>query len=264
MSNQLLSVKQLCVGYPQHQGWWAVKKHMVLDNITFTVGKSEIVGVVGESGCGKSTLARSIMNLIPVESGSIEFSGQSILQASPSQMHTIRRSLQMVFQDPYSSLNPQIHIDQIIAEPLRYFQPQLDSDQRLQQVAVISRNVGLPEYCLARYPHQLSGGQCQRVSIARALICKPELVVCDEVVSALDVSVQAQLLNLFVSLTRASSLSLLFISHDLRVIRQICHRVLVMYRGRLVEEADCDELFNNPKHDYTRKLLQSMPKQPVI
>lgn len=264
MIDQLLTVKQLCVSYPQKQGLWAVKKHRVLDNVSFTVGEGEIVGVVGESGCGKSTLARSIMNLIPVDSGSIEFSGQSILQAKPKQMHNIRRSLQMVFQDPYSSLNPQMYINQIIAEPLRYFQPKLNSVQRLQKVSELSRKVGLPEYCLLRYPHQLSGGQCQRVSIARALICKPELVVCDEVVSALDVSVQAQLLNLFVELTRTSSLSLLFISHDLRVIRQICHRVLIMYQGCLVEDAGCDELFNNPKHDYTRKLLQSMPKKLAI
>lgn len=263
MSDHLLAVRQLCASYPQKQGWWTVKKHIVLDNVSFTVGTSEIVGVVGESGCGKSTLARSIMNLIPVDSGSIEFKDKSVLQSNPKQMHKIRHSLQMVFQDPYSSLNPQMQIGQIIAEPLRYFQPELNSKQRLQRLAEMSRKVGLPGYCLTRYSHQLSGGQCQRVSIARALICKPELVVCDEVVSALDVSVQAQLLNLFMSLTRSSSLSLLFISHDLRVIRQICHRVLVMYRGRLVEEAECDELFNNPRHDYTRKLLQSMPKQPA-
>jgi ABC-type glutathione transport system ATPase component len=259
MTNPLLKICDLNVGYVQATGWFSKRTIQAVRNVSFELSAGEIVGIVGESGCGKSTLARAIMRLTDVDSGNINFLGKSLLQLNKPALRDIRRSIQMVFQDPLSSLDPRMSIGRIIAEPLYQFYPDFSSRQRHQKVHEIIHQVELPINVINRYPHQLSGGQCQRVSIARALISKPELVICDEAVSALDVSVQAQILNLLRRLTVDFNMSLLFISHDLRVIRQLCDRVLVMYQGQIVESANCDDLFENPQHDYTRQLIDSVP-----
>ena len=259
MTHPLLKISNLNVDYVQTSGWFSKRIIEAVRNVSFDVSTGEIVGIVGESGCGKSTLARAILRLTAVRSGQISFLGKPLLLLNKPALRNIRRSIQMVFQDPLSSLDPRMPIGRIIAEPLYQFYPDLSSRQRHQKVHEIIRQVELPINIVSRYAHQLSGGQCQRVSIARALISKPKLVICDEAVSALDVSVQAQILNLLRSLTIESNMSLLFISHDLRVIRQLCDRVLVMYNGQVIETASCDELFENPRHEYTKQLIASIP-----
>ncbi len=259
MTNPLLKISNLNVGYEQTIGWFSKRTIEAVRNVSLEIAAGEILGIVGESGCGKSTLARAIMRLTTAQSGRIELLGKPLLKLDKASLRDIRRSLQMVFQDPLSSLDPRMSVGRIIAEPLYQFYPDLSSGQRHLKVHEIIRQVELPINVINRYPHQLSGGQCQRVSIARALISKPELVICDEAVSALDVSVQAQILNLLRTLTLDSNMSLLFISHDLRVIRQLCHRVLVMYGGEIIESASCDDLFENPQHEYTQKLIASVP-----
>ena len=259
MTNPLLKICNLNVGYTQTSGWFSKRTIEAVRDVSLEISTGEIVGIVGESGCGKSTLARAILRLITPHSGQIEFLGKPLLLLDKPALRDIRRSIQMVFQDPLSSLNPRMSIGRIIAEPLYQFYPDLSSRQRHNKVHEIIRQVELPINVINRYPHQLSGGQCQRVNIARALISKPELLICDEAVSALDVSVQAQILNLLRTLTIDSKMSLLFISHDLRVIRQLCNCVLVMYEGQVIESAICDDLFDNPQHEYTRKLIASVP-----
>jgi oligopeptide transport system ATP-binding protein len=259
MTNPLLKIRNLNVNYVQSTGWFSTYTIDAVRNVSFEMASAEIVGIVGESGCGKSTLARAIMRLTAIRSGQIHFLGKPLLLLDKIALRDIRRSIQMVFQDPLSSLDPRMSIGRVIAEPLYQFYPDLSSRQRHQKVHEIIRQVELPINVVNRYAHQLSGGQCQRVSIARALISKPELVICDEAVSALDVSVQAQILNLLRRLTVDSNMSLLFISHDLRVIRQLCDRVLVMYDGQVIESASCDDLFENPQHEYTKKLIASVP-----
>ncbi len=259
MTTPILEVRNLNINYVQKTGWFAKRTIHAVRDVNFEVRAAEIVGVVGESGCGKSSLAKAILGLNTVCSGQIEFLDQPILSLDQQQMQKLRRSLQMVFQDPLSSLDPRMRIGRIVGEPLLQFFPQLTGRQRNQKIHQALLQVGLTDNVVMRYPHQLSGGQCQRVSIARALVSRPKLVVCDEAVSALDVSVQAQILNLLLSLTKHSKMSLLFISHDLRVIRQICDRVLVMYKGQLIESADCDDLFEQPKHEYSKTLLASVP-----
>jgi len=255
----LLKVRHLNVKYEQNAGWFSQSVIHAVRDVSFEVSVGEIVGVVGESGSGKSTLAKSITRLIEVHSGQIHFLNQPILELGRQQIRQLRRSMQMVFQDPVSSLDPRMRIGRIVEEPLQQFYPRLTARQRNRKILDVLRQVGLVDSVMQRYPHQLSGGQCQRVSIARAMITRPDLLICDEAVSALDVSVQAQIVNLLRSLTTASKMSMLFISHDMRVIRQLCDRVLVMYQGRLVESADCADLFERPKHDYTKKLLSSVP-----
>jgi oligopeptide transport system ATP-binding protein len=259
ITNPLLTIKNLHVDYVQSAGWFSTRKIHAVRNLSFEVAEAEIVGVVGESGCGKSTLARAILQLTAVSSGQIIFLDKPVLQLGGQALRDIRRSMQMVFQDPLSSLDPRMRIGRIIAEPLIQFYPHLSSRQQSRHVEEIIQQVELPANVVDRFAHQLSGGQCQRVSIARALICKPALLVCDEAVSALDVSVQAQILNLLRQLTADFNMSLLFISHDLRVIRQLCDRVLVMYQGQLIETASCDDLFEHPKHAYTKKLIAAIP-----
>jgi oligopeptide transport system ATP-binding protein len=259
MTTPLLKVRNLNIDYVQHSGWFSTRKIHAVRDVSFDVSAGEIVGVVGESGCGKSTLARAIVRLNTVHSGDIYFLNKPLLELGNQALVELRRSMQMVFQDPLSSLDPRMRIGRVIAEPLIQFYPHLSSQQRNQKVQDIIQQVELPSNVINRYAHELSGGQCQRVSIARALICKPELVICDEAVSALDVSIQAQILNLLRALTVDSNMSLLFISHDLRVIRQLCDRVLVMYQGQIVESAKCDDLFERPDHAYTKKLIASVP-----
>ncbi|MBW7931588.1 MAG: ATP-binding cassette domain-containing protein, partial [Gammaproteobacteria bacterium] len=217
------------------------------------------LGVVGESGCGKSTLARALLQLVPLRAGTVSFLGAELGGLSPRALAPLRRGLQMVFQDPLASLDPRMTVGDIVAEPLETFEPALDATGRRARVAEMLRLVGLDPAQMNRYPHQFSGGQCQRVAIARALVSRPQLVVCDEAVSALDVSVRAQIIALLLELRQRLGLALVFIGHDLAVIRQLSQRVMVMYLGRVMEVAPAAELFASPRHPYTRALLAAAP-----
>ncbi len=230
-----------------------------VDNVSFTIAPGETLGLVGESGCGKTTVGRTVLKLEEATGGTISFSGVDITHRSPREMRETRRGIQVIFQDPYSSLNPRMTVGQIIAEPLHVYQLAKTKKEQEERVAELLRQVGLFDYMAERYPHQLSGGQRQRVGIARALALEPRFIVCDEPVSALDVSIQGQIINLLEDLQSRLNLSYLFIAHDLAVVRHISDRVAVMYLGRIVEVADRDELYANPKHPYTQALLDAAP-----
>jgi oligopeptide transport system ATP-binding protein len=230
-----------------------------VNGVSFDLQPGETLGIVGESGCGKSTLARALLNLIPATSGQVTWMGQDMRGASPAQWQQVRRSVQMVFQDPLASLDPRMNVAQIVGEPLRTHQPQLSGAEVLRQVKETLVKVGLSEEHLYRYPHEFSGGQCQRIGIARALILKPRLIVCDEPVSALDVSIQAQIINLLQELQQEMQLVLVFIAHDLAVVKHVSQRILVMYLGRTMELAPKQVLYREPKHPYTRALLSAVP-----
>jgi oligopeptide/dipeptide ABC transporter ATP-binding protein len=231
----------------------------VLEDVSLELAPGETVGLVGESGSGKSTLARAILRLIPVASGAIEFQGENLLALGSAQLRHRRRDLQIVFQDPLASLNPHMSVGDALAEPLRIHEPSLQARARQSRVAGMLERVGLPADAGGRYPHEFSGGQCQRIGIARAMMLQPKLLICDEPVSSLDVSVQGQIVNLLADLQRETGTAMLFISHNLAVVRHLSHRVLVIYRGRLVETAACDTLFAAPAHPYTRALLAAVP-----
>jgi oligopeptide transport system ATP-binding protein len=224
-------------------------------DVSFEVRPGETVGLVGESGSGKSTVARAILRLIPARSGSVFVDGENLLACSGPALRRRRRHLQMVFQDPLASLNPRMSVGAALAEPLKIHEPSLPAPLRAARVAEMLERVGLTAGVAARFPHQFSGGQCQRIGIARAMILRPRLLVCDEPVSSLDVSVQGQIVNLLADLQKEFGMAMLFISHNLAVIRHLSHRVLVIYRGRLVETADRDALFAAPAHPYTQALL---------
>lgn len=230
-----------------------------VDGVSLSLRPGETVGIVGESGCGKSTLARSVLRLVAPSAGSVAWLGRDIARLRRHEMQPLRKELQIVFQDPLASLDPRMTIGQSISEPLRVFQPRTSSRDRESAAREMMQRMGLDAGLVNRYPHELSGGQNQRVGIARAMILRPRLVVCDEAVSALDVSVQAQILDLLIDLQREFGMAMMFISHDLSVIREICHRVMVLYLGRVVEAAARDELFANPRHPYTRALLSAVP-----
>jgi peptide/nickel transport system ATP-binding protein len=230
-----------------------------VDEVELEVHPGEAIGIVGESGSGKSTLARAVLRLLRPVSGQIVWLGQPIEAASSSELAPLRRDTQLVFQDPLASLDPRMRVSEIVAEPLRVHRPDLDAKARTATVAEMLLRVGLGRNLLARYPHELSGGQAQRVAIARAMILKPKLLVCDEAVSALDVSVQAQILTLLQDLKREYSTSILFISHNLAVVRQLCERVLVLYLGRMMEQGTTATLYSTPAHPYTRGLLDAVP-----
>jgi len=231
-----------------------------LRDISFALYPGETVGLVGESGSGKTTLARAILRLLRPAHGRVEFLGMDLLASPAEQLRAQRRDLQMVFQDPLASLNPRMSIGAALAEPLKIFEPQLSSPARSERVNAMLERVGLSAEARARYPHEFSGGQCQRIAIARATILRPKLLVCDEAVSSLDVSIQGQIVNLLMDLQREMGMAMLFISHNLAVVRHVSHRVMVIYAGKLVEIAASDALFGAPLHPYTRALLAAVPR----
>ena len=230
-----------------------------VDGVSFKLRAGETLGIVGESGCGKSTLARAVVQLLPRNAGSVSFLGRNLVPSEKEVIRKARQDLQMVFQDPLASLDPRMTLGASIAEPLLAFEPLLTRAQREERVKAMMEQVGLDPELINRYPHELSGGQNQRVGVARAMIMKPKLVVCDEAVSALDVSIQAQILKLLADLQREFKTSLLFISHDLAVVREISHNVLVLYLGRAVEYGPSEVILNDPRHPYTRALLAAAP-----
>jgi len=258
----LLRAQDLVKVYPARGiGRTRTREVRAVDGVSFDLKVGETLAIVGESGSGKSTVANAVLRLHDVTSGSIEFDGKDITKLSRGQMHAIRRDLQVVFQDPYESLDPRMRLGDIVAEPLRIHSPDMKRSERQEIVREMMSLVGLGSMPLDRYPHQLSGGQRQRVGIARALIIEPKLVVCDEAVSALDVSVQAQVLDLLSDLKERLGLSYLFITHDLAVVRQVADRVLVLYHGQVVEEGMTDEVLDHPREEYTRNLIAAVPGQ---
>ena len=255
----LVSVKQLRVGFPLKGIFGKTKKYMMaVNNVSFEVYPGETLGLVGESGCGKSTLARTLLRLIQPMEGDIVFDGDNItnLSLKSQKLRSLRRQMQIVFQNPYNSLNPRINIGKAIAEPLVVHNIKCD---RQQKVAELLERVGLNPDLKNRYPHEFSGGQRQRVCIARALALEPQFIICDESVSALDVSVQAQVLNLLKELQADLGLTYIFISHDLSVVKFMSDRIIVMNKGKIEEIDTATEIYRNPKTDYTRKLIDSIP-----
>ena len=234
-------------------------KIKAVDDVSFTIARGETLGLVGESGCGKTTTGRCILHLEKPTSGEIIFEGQNLTNLDRKALNEKRERMQVIFQDPYSSLNPRMKVGDIIGEPMKVHGIHPDRKRRDQRVAELLSVCGLNSKFMDRYPHEMSGGQRQRVGIARALSLNPDFIVCDEAVSALDVSIQAQVINLLENLREQFNLSYLFIAHDLSVVRHLCHRVAVMYLGRMVELADSDELFSNPAHPYTQALLEAVP-----
>ncbi|MFM5905219.1 MAG: ATP-binding cassette domain-containing protein [Micrococcales bacterium] len=255
MTEQLLNVENLDVTYPgkgfRNAGFKA------LHSVSIQVGQSETLGLVGESGSGKTTLGRAILGLAPVTAGSITFEGQDISHASRQQRRTLSRDLQVVFQDPYTSLNPSMEVGQILAEPLEI--QGMAGQQAKARIAELLDQVGLPSDAVQRMPREFSGGQRQRVAIARALALSPKLIVCDEPVSALDLTTQARILDLFLQIQKDTGVSYLFVSHDLDVVRHISHRVAVMYKGEIVEQGPASQVTVSPTHPYTQRLLMASP-----
>jgi peptide/nickel transport system ATP-binding protein len=282
----LLSLRNLVKIYPADAGVFASSKSATdvraVNNVSLDIESGETLGLVGESGCGKSTLGRMILRLIPATSGAVRFNGEDVLVARSSTLRRLRRDMQIIFQDPFASLNPRMRVEEIITEPLvihgltphsggdsatnavqanEHFTSAAPSTAQLHQAAAeMMRAVGLDESALRRYPHEFSGGQRQRIGIARALILRPKFVVCDEPVSALDVSVGAQIVNLLKELQRTFGLTYLFISHSMPVVRYLCDRIAVMRQGEIVELGSTEQITAQPKHDYTRTLLAATPE----
>lgn len=258
----LVQVRDLKMYFPVTEG--AIIPRVIahvkaVNGINFDIKKGETLGLVGESGCGKTTTGRCMLQLEQATSGSIYYDGQDLTKLSKDEMRPLRQRIQVIFQDPYSSLNPRMKIGDIISEPMMVHKTEPDAAARDKRVRELLAVCGLNPKFADRYPHEMSGGQRQRVGIARALAVRPEFIICDEAVSALDVSIQAQVINLLEDLRDEYDLTYLFISHDLSVVRHLCQRVAVMYLGNMVELAETDELFDNPMHPYTQALLQAVP-----
>ena len=258
----LLEVKNLRTWFPVTGG--VLRRHIddvkAVDDVSFTIETGTTVGLVGESGSGKSTIGKTILKLVSATSGQILFNGRDILPMSEGEFRPLRREVQMIFQDPFGSLNPRHTIFQIVGEALEIHFPAMNRAERRDRVNELMKQVGLKPEMMERYPHEFSGGQRQRIGIARALAVKPKFIVCDEPVSALDVSVQAQIVNLLQDLQAELGLTYLFIAHDLAVVEHMSDHVLVMYRGKIVESASADAIYADPQHDYTKKLLAAVPK----
>lgn len=259
MGKPLLQIHNLKKYYSINKGFGKKEYVKVVDDVSFNIEKGETVGLVGESGCGKSTTGKAILHLIPLTDGEVTYNGYNLAQLTRNQMQQLRREMQIVFQDPYASLNPRLKVREILLEPLNVHKIGTKAE-RQKMVEEYLDVVGLGRHYLNRYPHEFSGGQRQRIGIARALILNPSLIVADEPVSALDVSIQAQILNLLQDLQKQFALTYLFISHDLRVVKHICDRVGVMYLGHLVEFAPKDQIFEHPLHPYTKALLSAVPE----
>ncbi len=259
----LLKVRDLEVQFAvrgQRQWPWQPARFLkAVNGVSFELRPGETLGIVGESGCGKSTLARALLNLVPISGGSVKWQGDEMRGASPQAWLAKRRLVQMIFQDPLASLDPRMTVAQIIGEPLRTHMPQLSASEHHEQVLGMMLRVGLTAQQFNRYPHEFSGGQCQRIGVARALILRPQVVICDEPVSALDVSIQAQIINLLKELQAEMGLALIFIAHDLAVVKHISQRVMVMYLGRAMEVAEKNALYDTPSHPYTKALLSAIP-----
>lgn len=258
----LLDVRDLVTHFNIGGGFLGNKRQVVhaVDGINFTIAKGEILGLVGESGCGKSTVGRTLLKLTDATSGEVYYDGVEYVGMSQTKFNPMRRNIQMIFQDPFASLNPRMTIEQIIAEPLYIHRMVTSKQEATKAVADMLGQVGLDPKLMTRNPHALSGGQRQRVGIARALIVEPDLIIVDEAVSALDVSIQAQILNLLKDLQREKQIAMLFISHDLGVVRHISDRVAIMYLGQIVEMGSKHQIFESPAHPYTQLLLNSIPK----
>ena len=263
-TNILLETKNLSKYFTGKKGLLNRQPAQVkaVDHVSLTVNKGETLGLVGESGCGKSTLGRTILHLIPATEGQVLYNGEDILTYDKKKMWEMRRKLQIIFQDPYSSLNPRMTVYDLISAPLEVYKIGTKAERR-EMVEEILQEVGLDKQYLNRFPHEFSGGQRQRIGIARALILNPEFVVCDEAVSALDVSVRAQVLNLMRNMQQKKNLTYLFISHDLSVVRHISDRIAVMYLGSVAEVAEKAQLYSNPMHPYTKALLSAIPLPDV-
>jgi oligopeptide transport system ATP-binding protein len=258
----LLSVQDLKVHFLTGGGFLSRRKPALLkalDGISFDLKPGETLGLVGESGCGKTTLGRAVLRLLPNIQGRVVWLGDNLAGLGEEAMRLRRREMQIVFQDPLAALDPRMPVGEIIGEPLRTFQPDLPAPEAKAKVQAMMAKVGLLPQQINRYPHEFSGGQCQRIGIARAMINNPKLVVCDEPVSALDVSIQAQIVNLLMDLQREFGMSMIFISHNLSVVRHISHRIMVLYLGRVAELADRDQLYRNPRHPYTQALISAVP-----
>jgi oligopeptide transport system ATP-binding protein len=257
----LISVRNLVKKFPIHGGLLSreVASVKAVSDVSFDIKKGETLGLVGESGCGKSTLGRCILRLIEPTSGSVFFKGQDITKVSPAEMRKLRRNMQIIFQDPYASLNPRMTVEDILGEPLEIHKLFKTGREKRERIIKLLDLCGLRREAIARYPHEFSGGQRQRICIARALAVEPEFIVCDEPVSALDVSIQAQIVNLMQDLQKELGLTYLFIAHDLKVIEHISTRVAVMYLGKVAEMSAAEDLYHDPKHPYTQALLSAIP-----
>ncbi len=258
---KLLEVKNLKKHFPIKGGLFQKQVAAVkaVDGLDFYIKPGETLGMVGESGCGKSTTAKGILRTVDIHSGKVEFEGTDLASLDNNTLRSTRKNIQMVFQDPYASLNARRTIGSIVGEPIKIHMPHVDKKTRLEMVKELLEEVGLRKEYINRFPHEFSGGQRQRIGIVRSLSIKPKLIICDEPVSALDVSIQAQILNILNELKNKYNLTYIFISHDLSVVKYICDRVVVMYLGKIVELADKKELYDNPKHPYTQALLSAIP-----
>ena len=262
----LLQVQDLSVTYEARRGAFIKRSEFIhaVKRVSFEARKGTTLGLVGESGSGKSTIGKAILRLAPIESGSIKYEGQELTGLDESAFLPYRKRIQTIFQDPYASMNPRHSIASIVAEPLKVHAPEMGKQDRKDRVAELLEKVGLPADSMNRYPHQFSGGQRQRICVARALSSKPEFIICDECVSALDVSVQAQIVNLLQDLQDELGITYLFIAHDLAVVEHICDEALVMELGEIVEQGPTDRLYRSPEHPYTQSLLDAVPKMQTL